>query len=212
MTATDIFRRVAQKGSRKEEMAEEAAGNPAMLSALVTGLNHQTAAIKFGCAKILRFVSEKYPAVLYPRIEVFIRLLQCSNTFIRCDAARIIANLCAVDTENRFESIFEKFFAPITGTALIPAANVIGCASSIALAKPVLSGPIVCELLKAEKAKYTTPECHNIVLGHTIQSFDRFFDQIEDKAAIARFVRKQLRNSRPATRKKAEVFVRKHGL
>jgi len=42
-----------------------------------------------------------------------------------------------------------------------------------------------------------------------IKSADQFFDQIKDNAPMIKLIRKQLKNSRSATRKAAEKFVQK---
>ncbi|OHB74684.1 MAG: hypothetical protein A2Z25_09430 [Planctomycetes bacterium RBG_16_55_9] len=125
-----------------------------------------------------------------------------------------VANLTTVDTENKFEAIFQKYYATIPGPAMITAANIIGNSARIALAKPELTGRIVREILKVEKGKYQSkgvpsPECRNVVIGHAIDSLDAFFEQIDDKAAVIAFVKRQLKNSRKPVVKKAERFLRK---
>ncbi|HEY32777.1 MAG TPA: hypothetical protein G4O10_06690 [Dehalococcoidia bacterium] len=50
-----------------------------------------------------------------------------------------------------------------------------------------------------------------MALGQTIDSFDQFFTQIEDKGAVIALVQRQLQNTRNATRKKAERFLKKWG-
>jgi hypothetical protein len=51
-------------------------------------------------------------------------------------------------TQGRFERSFDRFFAPIPGPALIPAATVIGAGADIARARPELAGRIAAEILK----------------------------------------------------------------
>ncbi|GAG52160.1 unnamed protein product, partial [marine sediment metagenome] len=100
-------------------------------------------------------------------------------------------------------------FALISGPTLITAANTIRGAAKIALAKPKLTDKITQELLKVEKAEYQTTECRNVVLGHVINSFSEFFDQIENKRPVVELIRKQFKNTRSGTRKKAEKFLKK---
>ena len=126
-----------------------------------------------------------------------------------------VANLTAVDTEKKFEAIFRKYYAPMPGPAMVTAANIIGSSARIALAKPELTQRIVREILKVEKAKYErkgvpSPECRNVAIGHAIDAFDTFFEQIGDKAAVVGFVKRQLENTRKQVVKKAERFGRKH--
>lgn len=165
--------------------------------------------MKYGCAKVLRVISDKAPELLYPRIDYFIDLLSSDDNILKWEGIYVIANLAAVDTDDRIEAIFERYFAPIPGLALITAGNVIAGAAKIASAKPQLTERIVRELLKVEKAQYKTNECRNVALGHTIKAFDQFFDQISDKGPVTAFVRRQLENTRNATRKKAEAFLKK---
>ncbi len=93
---------------------------------------------------------------------------------------------------------------------MITASNVVKGAPKIAKSKPALTERVTRELLKVEKAKYQTDECRNIALGITIKSFEQFFDQIEDKAAVIKLIKKQLNNSRNATKKKAADFLKKY--
>ncbi len=93
---------------------------------------------------------------------------------------------------------------------MITASNVVKGAPKIAKSKPALTERVTRELLKVEKAKYQTDECRNIALGIAIKSFEQFFDQVEDKAAVIKLIKKQLNNSRNATQKKAADFLKKH--
>ena len=96
-----------------------------------------------------------------------------------------------MDSEDKFESIFDQYFAATSGPVMVTAANVIRGATGIALAKPQFTERIVTELLKVEKAKYQTTECRNVALGHAIRSFDQFFHQIKDKEPVMELIKKQ---------------------
>ena len=206
---SQLQKEIAEKDSDKEEIADRVIKNPESLEEIFEGLNANKANIKYGCEKVLRLISEKNPAVLYPWFDFFVELLNSDNNFLNWGAIKIIANLTTVDSENKFESIFSKYFAPIPGPQLIPAANTIDSAAIIVLTKPHLTDRITRELLKVEKARYQTVECRNIALGKAIKSFDQFFDQIEDKEPVIKLIKKQLKNTRNATKKKAEKFLKK---
>lgn len=207
----DVARRFSRKGADPGRIAGALARNPDRIASIFDGLTAREARVRYGCAKVLLIISEKRPKVLYPHFDSFAALLYSENKIFQWNATWILANLATVDSGKKFEKIFDRYFAPIPGPVMITGANVIGAAARIAKAKPSLSGRITAELLKVESAEYQTPECRNIALGHAIESFDQFFDQIEDKGPVLRLIRKQLQNTRPATRKKAERFLRKHG-
>ena len=113
-----------------------------------------------------------------------------------------------------FEKIFKDYFAPVTAKQMITASNIVKNAWKIALAKPSLIEKITKEILKAEKAKYenkgeSSPECNNIVCGHAIDSFTKFYDKIKSKKPVKDFIKRQLENPRSAVAKKAEKFIKK---
>ena len=62
-----------------------------------------------------------------------------------------------------------------------------------------------------DKAKYENAECRNIALGQAIQSFGEFLDQIQDREAVIKLIKRQLNNTRNATKKKAAEFLKKRG-
>jgi hypothetical protein len=100
---------------------------------------------------------------------------------------------------------------------MITAANIIGNSVKIVSTKPHLVERITREILKVQKAKYLnkgvpSPECRNVAIGQAIDSFEKFFDKIEDKADVIRFVKKQLNNPREKVAKKAGRFIRKHAV
>lgn len=137
-------------------------------------------------------------------------LLDSDNKIMQWEGIHVIANLSAVDDKGKLEKVLDKYFAPIPGPVMITAANVIGGAAKIAQAKPQLTEKITKELLKVDKATYGTSECRNVALGHVIKSFDKFFDQVKDRGSVIKLVKKELHNTRNATRKAAAAFLKKH--
>jgi hypothetical protein len=87
-------------------------------------------------------------------------------------------------------------------------ANVIQGGARIAQAKWHLAERIAAEVLKVARARYRTPECRNVAIGHAILALGSILPLLGDPALAVKFVRKQTRNARPATRKKAEQFLR----
>jgi hypothetical protein len=211
MDGTELLEQIGQKGSDKEALAARVIKEPKLLKTVIEGLDARPAAVKYGCSKILRLISQQKPALLYPSFDLFVRRLDLDNTFLKCDAVLTIANLTAVDTEHKFEAVFERYFAPIEGPTLIVAANIIGSAAVIAQARPELSDRIATELLKVENARYQTDECRRIALGQAVESLGKFFESIGDKERVKRFARKQLENTRAGSRQKALAFFREHG-
>lgn len=210
MSDSNLHERIAEKDSDKAAIAAEVIENPELLPEIFAGLNAKPARIKYGCDKVLRCISEKAPELLYPKIDFFIENLGHENNFLQWSAIDILANLASVDGANKIESVLEKYFAPIPGPVLVTAANIIKASARIVEAKPHLADRVSSELLKVEHARYRTAECRNIALGTAIDAFQKIFDRIQDKQPVILLVRKQLGNTRNATKKKAIAFLKKY--
>lgn len=205
-----IIAKIARKGSDKEKIARKVVAKPALLPELFEGLNSERAAEKFGCAKVLLLLSEMTPEILYPQFDMVAKLLDCENRLLKWGAIQMVANLVRVDAEHKFDALFERYFAAIRGAEMITAANTIRGASTIALSRPDLAGKICAEILNVERAKYQTKECVNIACGYAIDAFGGFFETIENKDAVLKFVKRQMKNTRPAVQKRAVKFLKKH--
>jgi len=210
-----IMETLDQKGADRKAIAAEVLKNPETIPVLVKGLGSKKANIKYGSEKVLRLVSEKRPALIYPHFHRFVELLDGENQFLKWGGIMTIANLAAVDSEQWIDKIFDRYFAGIAGPVMITAANIIGGAARIARAKPALTERIVTEILKVEKARYLmqgklSPECNNVVCSHAVEALAEIYDQIGDKKRVRDFIERQLESSRPAARKKAKAFLDAH--
>ena len=213
----DVANEIRKRGADKEKIASYAMKNPECIAQLIEGVTAPKGSIRFGYEKVLRLISEQRPELIYPYFDVFKDLSGCDNSFLKWGAIMTIANLAAADSENKFDAIFEEYYAPIRGPVMVSAANIIGSSAKIASSKPYMTQKIVREILKVEEAQFQmhgkpSPECRNVALGHAIDTFDQFFDQIEDKSAIVEFVKRQLKNTRKQVVKKAEKFLKKHNI
>ena len=211
----NIIEEISKKGSDKERIAKEVIRSPESISQLFKGLNHDKGSIKLGCEKILRLISEEQPELIYPHFDIFVKMLDSDNNILKWGAIIVISNLASVDVNRKFEKIFKKYYSSITEKTMITAANIIKNSWKIALAKPELAEKITQELLTAENVKYEnkgqlSPECNNIVCGHAIESFEKYYDKIKDKKPVEDFIKRQLNNTRKPVAKKAERFLKKY--
>lgn len=217
VSKTNILEQIEQKGSDKEKIAADVIENPGLIPELLAGMKAQKGNIKFGCEKVLRLVSQQKPGLIYPFFDIFVTLLDSENNFLKWGGIKTTANLTPVDSENKFEKIFAKYYAPIAGPAMITAANIIGSSVIIARAKPGLADKISREILKIEQAEYllhgvVSPECQHVIFGHAIDAFTEFFELIKDKQPVIEFIKKQLNNFRRPVAIRAEKFLKKYKL
>jgi hypothetical protein len=92
-----VIQKIARKGSDKEKIAAEVIKNPEALLSLFEGIDSDKVAVRYGCEKILRFISEKKPELVYPHFDFFVKMLDSENNFLKWGAIITIANLTRVD-------------------------------------------------------------------------------------------------------------------
>jgi hypothetical protein len=142
-------------------------------------------------------------------MDFFIKLLAHENNIIKWNAQDVIANLTTVDRKDKFNKIFSKYYKGLYDDSMVTAAHVVDNSGAIALAKPKLQIRITNELLNIDETQHST-ECKNILKGKAILSFEKYYEQVKNKDQILKFVKKELKNKRPATKKKAEKFFKKY--
>ena len=199
---------LSKKSVSVESIAKKIVKNKELLDDLLECVSSDKAVIKYKSLKVITFLSEKQPQMLYPKWDFVVKLLDNDNTFLRTIGVSIIANLTKVDTENKFEKTFNKFYSLLEDKSMINAANVVGHSGFIAKAKPNLQERITNELINIDKTHHSF-ECKNIIKGKAILTFSKYIDEYEDKEKIINFVKNELKNSRSATSKKAENFLKK---
>jgi hypothetical protein len=204
-----LWRRLDRRKVDTERLASDVIKHPELLPEILEGLDADKASVRFGCAKVLRIVSEREPSVLYPDLKFFFGLLDSDNQIIKWNGILIIGNLAAVDARGKISRSLDRYLEPISGPDLITAANVVTGAANIAAAKPRLTDRVVDAILKVDRARYRTRQCRMVAAGHAIEALDRLYDKTKRKTQVKRFVNKQLRSSRRATRKKAERFAKR---
>jgi hypothetical protein len=205
MKKSDILDKLGKKEIKAEEIAEEIE-NSGFLPEILNGISSENPRVRFKSAKILRIVSEQNPEMLYSKMDSFIRLLESENNILKWNAMDIIANLTLVDSENKFDEIFEKYYGLLSDESMVTAGHVADNSGKIAKAKPYLQNKITTELLKIESIP-RGQECKNILLGKVILSFGQYIDQVKNKEKIISLAKRQLNNTRNATKKKAEKFL-----
>ena len=189
--------------------------NPENIKVLIDTVKNEKRAIKYNCEKVLRLASETCPELIYPYFDAFVTLMDIDNKFLKWGALLIIANLTAVDVNDKFASNFDKYFSLITGSEMVSANNIIGSSVKIADNKPELIDRIVNEILKVDKATYihkgeVSPECKNVAYGEAIKAFDKLYDKAQNKQDILAFVRRQIGNTRAKVSKSAQIFIKKY--
>jgi HEAT repeat protein len=205
---SDLLTRVRQAALNPQRLALKAIRQPQVLPAIIEGLKADKPRVKYGCAKALRLISEQRPDRLYPFFDFFVGLLDHENKILQWEALFVLSHLARADDDDKCADVLDRYLSPIPGPVMITAANAIQGGARIAQAKPHLADRIAAEILKVPTARYGTAECRNVAIGHAIVALGDMLPLLRNPAPTVAFVRRQTRNPRPATRRKAARFLR----
>jgi hypothetical protein len=107
---------LAQKGvSNLDEIAQLAVADAQVLRTILDGLVAKDDTYRYNCFQVLHQVSQNEPRTLYPEWDYFIQLLGSQNAYHRAISVQILANLTRIDAEQRFDALFDRYFALSTG-------------------------------------------------------------------------------------------------
>ncbi len=196
---------LSRKDVNVESMAEKVLEDEKFFSKLLEGILSKKETIRYNSYKVLIQISEKTPEILYKEWTHFENMMKSNNAYHKSIAVQIIANLTLVDVENRFEKIFDKYYDMLNDSVIV-ARNVVVNSGKIVKAKPELQMRIIKKLLNIDK---TNQRHKGLVKGDAIEAFDSFFDEVENKEDIVKFVQEQLNCESPKTRKRAKQFLTK---
>jgi hypothetical protein len=175
-----------------------------VIDELIAALASKQARIKLEASKALRALSSESPLLVYPHFDFFAAMLGHPNNILKWNAMLTLANLASVDSEGKLDLILDAYLAPIQGPVMITAANAIRGAAQIAAAKPHLAPKIARKILRIEHARFATPECRNVAIGHAL----RALATLPKTPATRAFARRHLANPRLATAAKAARLLR----
>ena len=166
--------------------------------------------IKYGCARDALALARKDPAALYPERDVFLGLLDSENRILRWTGIAVLGALAKADRTADIGGWVDRLVDFLNAGNMITANNAIGALGEIAAARPEYRERIASELVKVESYEYATSECRNIAIGKVIPALGALYQGLDDKKPALDFARRQTGNRRPATKKKAEQFLKKY--
>jgi hypothetical protein len=199
-----------KKGKHLEQVIEKTIADQMILKEVLKGLRSKKETFRYNCFKVLFQISKAQPLLLFSEWEYFLDLLDSPNSYHRMSAIYILSNLISVDTEKKFDLIFEKYFYHLDDPSMIVARYIAINAGKIAQAKPYLQTKITEKLLDIDNTHHEESR-KDLIKHDIIQSFSEFLEKIPEKEKIFSFVEKQINSSSPKTRKAAQGFLKRFG-
>ena len=184
----------------------------AVISELLAGIQSSQDPIRYNSFKVILLISEDNPEFLYPHWLLFEKMLDNDNSYFKDIAVQVIANLTKIDTENRFEKLFDKYFGELNSEKTMVAGHAAGNAGKIALAQPGLQSRISDKLINISMT-YRGKQV-DLIKGYTIEAFGQYYDKApkKNKERILEFVKNEQTSRSPRTRKAALAFLKTKGI
>lgn len=192
-----------------ESVANMAKEDVNSLKDLLDGVLSKDDIVRSNSFEALLFLSKNSPELLYYHWDFFKEMLYSSNNYSKYISVYILANLTAIDSENKFEEIFEDYFALLVGNRAMISSHVALNSAIIFRNKPGLQIYIENQLLDIDhlhEGKQT-----EMIKSYVIEALSDIYPQVENKKPIWDFVKNQIDSKSPKTRKKAAEFLEKWG-
>lgn len=168
---------------------------------------------KYAFVRALLVAGKENPKALYPYLAKIIGMLDSKNTIVTWAAIELLGNLIGVDKDHKIKALLPRLYMYLNTGGMITANHAVAALSEIAKVELGFQDEIIGELLKTEGYEYDTDECRNIVYGTIIKGMNTCYPVIREektKKKVFEFIRKQQGNTRNATKKKAEAFLKKY--
>ncbi len=188
-----------------QKLAEKALTDNVLLHELLKGIVDKDNTTRSNSFNVLQIVSVEKPEILYPQWNYFHKMLLSKNNYHKYIAIYILADLTAVDKENKFEDIFEDYYGILAGDKIMTASHVALNSSKIALNKPKLQSKILDRLLDIDNIHQGRQ--NELLKSYVIEALRKMYPEINDKKRVAKFIEAQLDSSSPKTRDLAACFL-----
>jgi hypothetical protein len=209
----NLLKLLENKMLTKEKLLQRVQEDFELLPDLLKGVLSPTATVRYGCSSVLVDLSANCPNQIYPHFAVFSRLLESNYRILTWNAATVLANLCFVDVDKKFDALFDQYFSLLRSEYMVTVVNIVSNSSKIALAKPNLIPRITQELLRVDEISTTphlTEECKLVIAEKTIESFGKFFNFMNhsEQEKVISFLENKKFSSRKTLKGKAEALLK----
>lgn len=194
-----------EKNIDVEKLAREAVNNQELFQELKAGVRSKDNTTRQNSFKAMQVISHENPDFLYGEWDYFQEMLKSPNNYHKYIAIYILASLTSVDTDNKFEMIFDDYYQVLAGDKAMNASHVALNSSIIAHNKPELRSRIVDILTSIDDVHQGKQK--ELIKAYAIESLQKIYPEAEDQQLIENFVKSQMDSKSPKTRKMAKSFL-----
>ncbi len=209
----DLISQISDKNVNIDKFAEIVINNEVIRDKIINQmLNNKHIMAYYHSYNIIAKASELKPELFYKYWGDFASLLNHANSYHRDFGLTLIANLTKVDEKNLFSSIFDDYFKCINDAKFMTARHCIQNTSKILANKSELKEDILDILLNIDELCNFSMKQKALLKSDVINVFDKFYEQIDHKEMINKFIKVELNSISPKTKKIAREFILKRGI
>jgi len=194
-----------EKNINVEKLARKAVNNPDLFQELKAGVLSKDNTTRQNSFKAMQVIAQENPDFLYGEWEYFQEMLKSPNNYHKYIAIYILASLTSIDTDNKFETIFDDYYRVLAGDKAMTASHVALNSSIIAHNKPDLRSKIVDILMNIDDIHHGKQK--ELIKAYAIEALGKIYPEAEDQQIIENFVKSQMDSKSPKTRKMAKSFL-----
>jgi len=194
-----------EKNIDVEKLARKALNNPDLFQELKAGVRFKDNTTRQNSFKAMQFIAQENPESLYGEWDYFQEMLKSPNSYHKYIAIYILASLTSVDTDNKFEKIFDEYYGVLAGDKAMTASHVTLNSSIIAHNKPNLRSKIVDILMNIDDIHHGKQK--ELIKAYAIEALGKIYPEAEDQQIIENFVKTQMDSKSPKTRNMAQCFL-----
>ena len=190
------------------QLAQAAIEDPRVITASVDGLVAKDNTYRENCYLVLLEVYQLAPELLYLHWDQLVKLLDSQNAFHRAIAVQLIARLCVIDREKKFERLFERYFGLLDDQKIMVSRYLVQNVSYILVGKPDLKDDVLERLLSVDLTHH--PESRKALLkADVIEVLSEVYPDKSNQERVVAFVQSALTSSSPKARQAATRFLKK---
>lgn len=175
-------------------------------------LHHEHIMVYYHCYYVISKTSQLEPKLFYQYWDQIAALLGHKNSYHRDFGLTILANLVAVDHENRFLRVFPDYMQHIHDEKFMTAICCVQNLKKILQYRPDLT-PLTLEMLLDINSQSGYLEKQKALMCCDIlEIIDLVYETVKDKEKTNRFILASCESASPKTRKKAKELILRLGL
>jgi hypothetical protein len=175
-------------------------------------ITHPHIMVYYHCYYVVSQASEVRPDLFYPYWDRLVPLLSHKNSYHRDIGMTILANLTAVDREDRFARILPDYFTHLQDAKFMTAQCCVRNSLKILRSKPELRALVAARLLEVDRQCIYPEKQKALLVGDVLEVLDAVYEQVTDQEVVRRLIQANLNSVSPKTRAKAKELARKYGL